>query len=86
MFVVGVLLLSMKIKISNPILHFLGDLSLQIYLFHGLFILFIKEVITVQSDVLWCVLVMACTLVFAGFVHFIMTRLLEGKRQKAARN
>ncbi len=82
LFTIGVLLLSMKIRIGNSFLRVLGDMSLQIYLFHGLFILFIKEIINVQNELLWCVLVIAFTLILARFVHFLMTRLLGGKSQK----
>ncbi len=82
LFVLGILLLSMKIKMGNPILRFLGNISLEIYLFHGMFILFIQKVIPIQNEFIWSFLVIILTVIFSGIVHTLMAYIFCPKENK----
>ncbi len=66
-FVCCVILLSMKIRIGNRILGLLGDLSLEIYLIHGLIIKISQKVI--QNDFILCIVVIAITIPLAFVFH-----------------
>lgn len=69
-FCVMVLLASLKIKCSNPLLCFLGKISLELYLIHGLFIqLFKGQLCTVQNDWLFIFLVLFCSVLSAWLLH-----------------
>ena len=56
-FVLGILMLDFKCRLQNPVLRFLGENSLEIYLVQGLFIEGLRSnLLYVQNDFLWVLL------------------------------
>lgn len=85
-FCLMILLISMKIKCSNPILCFLGNISLELYLIHGLFIQLLKgQLCTIQNDWLFIVIVLSASVVSAGLLHIPLHALVLKIRRKFVR-
>lgn len=78
LFVISILLFSLKFQVGNKVLRFLGNISLEIYLSQGLFIaIFRGKIIYVQNETLWCVLVLAGTIIFAYILHSFYTAVIR---------
>ncbi len=72
MFIGLIILVTMKIKFSNPILNFLGKNALEIYLIHRLFLgIFRSESVNIKSSVAFCGLVYLCTIISAVILHYV---------------
>lgn len=67
LFVLAVLLFSLKVKIGNPILDFFGKISFELYLSHGMFIWLFNRVI--DNDVLKSVFIILSSVLFAVVLH-----------------
>ena len=74
-FVFCVILLSMKIRIGNRILGFLGEISLEVYLIHGLILTFSQNLI--QNDLLLCAAVIAVSIPLAFVIHLVLSFALK---------
>lgn len=72
-FVVFVFAVSMKIKLRSPILRFLGSISLEIYLIHGLFVRYFRSIIS--SDFIYVTAVLAASIVSAIFLHLLFDKI-----------
>lgn len=82
LFVTGIILFSMKIQIGNKILSFLGDISLEMYLVHGMFITALRNnMIFIQNELIWCILVLSATIILSFVLHFIFAKLLFRKKK-----
>lgn len=78
LFVISILLFSLKIQIGNKVLRFLGDISLEIYLGQGLFIAILRSrTFYIQNELLWCIMVLAGTIIFAYILHLAFTAILK---------
>lgn len=89
LFVGMVLLVSMKIRIQNPILQFLGKISMEIYLIHGLFMRGLRsELLRVENDFLWaCLIIVGSVLLGWGFnklCSWAFRPISKNKKQKAS--
>lgn len=62
-FAVLALCMLMKLRIMNPVLHFLGRISFEIYLYQGLFITLLSG--QNLPEPLFCLLVLSCSIVSA---------------------
>lgn len=72
-----VLLFSMKVKFENRIFSFLGNFSLEIYLFHGFFMqLFRSNLFYVLNDFVWALLVLLFTIIFSYVFNILFKKLL----------
>lgn len=62
----------MKYYVGNPITKFLGDISFEIYLLHGVLILATREndKFVIQNDTLFTIAVVAGTIIFAVLMKF----------------
>lgn len=70
LFVLIILLLTLKTQMQNPVLKFLGKISAEIYLIHGLIMLgFRSEKIYVQNGFLWSLLVVSCSILSGWILH-----------------
>ncbi|MCR5565505.1 MAG: acyltransferase family protein [Clostridiales bacterium] len=76
LFVCGVLFLFRKMIIGNQILGFLGGISLEIYLVHGLYI----QIIQIQNAFVWCLSVISLSLVTAYLLHIVLSYVLKKYR------
>lgn len=77
LFVLIILLLLMKFKISNPLLLFLGDISLESYLTHGLFIVIFSEFIPIKQPFLFIILVFVLTILSSILLKRVITNKLN---------
>lgn len=71
-FVVLVLLVSRILRINNFILRFLGKISCEIYVFHGLFLVLYKEVFNIEKAGMYILVVMVSSISFAYLLHPVM--------------
>ena len=81
-----VLLLMLKIRFSNGVLKFLGEISLELYLIHNLFLMGFRTPgkIMIQGTFSYVIAVLVCSLVLAFLLHQmdqLIIRLLSGKKE-----
>ena len=70
LFVLSVIMFSLKVQIGNKILEFLGEISLEIYISQGLFMTTLRSGwIYINNELLWCILVLTGTIVFSHCLH-----------------
>lgn len=83
-FVLIVLLVSMKIKFKNKVMDFLGKISLEIYLIHNLFIGMIQVdgIIPLQSPFFFALFVVVAAIASAAIIHFVDQLLLKPFKRK----
>ena len=86
MFVCFILLLMMKFKFSNPVLRFLGSISLELYLIHNLFLTGLRNgnVFKVTSPFMYCNLTILMAIGFATVISGVdkyLIALLTGKKK-----
>lgn len=78
LFTVSVMLFSLRFKVGNKALAFLGKISFEIYMLHGLFVTILRsDIIYIHNEVLWCAFVFLCTIVFASFMHIVFDKILS---------
>lgn len=90
-FVIVTLLVGMKIEIGNPVLHFLGKLTLELYLFQAIFVYmfsftffeeyFVKPVYYIKDVALYTVVVVI-TSVLAAYLFSLFSGLILRKVKK----
>ncbi len=81
-FTMGMVLFTLRVKIGNPILHTLGDMSLELYLVQGLFIFGLRGVhIHMMPDPLWCYVTVFGSIALAYLLHRIFHAVLQKYRQ-----
>lgn len=81
-FVLSVIMLVLKVQIGNKVLRFLGDISLEIYISHGLFIHFLRsDFIYIGNELLWCTAVLIGTIAFSYALHIIFQFILNKYKQ-----
>lgn len=82
LFVISLVLYSMKSKIDNKILRFLGDISFEIYLIQGLFIqLFRGNRIYIENEFVWAYLVLASSIAGGYILHIVFSKILAKYKQ-----
>ena len=85
-FVCFLLLLMMKIRFGNPVLKFLGSISLELYLIHNLFLEGLRNgtIFKVTSPGMYCVLTILMAVGFATIISGVdkyLIALITGKRK-----
>lgn len=90
LFVSFVLIGTMKIKLSNKILDFLGKIALEVYLIHKFFLIFFNsQYVTISNQVLYLAAVFAATIVASIVFHKIdgaIVHAIKGNKAKSNRN
>ena len=77
-FVALVMLLSLKATIGNPVLRFLGDISLETYLIHGLWIEATRSnMLYIKNDSLWAFVVVAGSVLSAFILHLAFSGIIK---------
>ena len=83
-------MLGLKIKVGNPVLKFLGKMTLELYLVHGLFIYIFnfyvidysgKAIMYIESVPLYVLAVFACSVPVAFLISLLgrkISKLLKG--------
>lgn len=70
-FVIALLLIMMKVKFGNRILSFLGNISLELYLIHNLFLVGLHDnsIMAIKSNSLYITLTILTSICFATLIH-----------------
>ncbi len=77
-FIILVLMLMMKLKVGNPVMVYLGKISLELYLVHGLFVFGLhSELIYIQNDFLYALITISGSILLASALHFVMNEILK---------
>ena len=85
LFVLFILVFSMKFRTGNCILKFFGKLSFEIYLSQGLFItLFRSSVLSIENDFLYSTAVLTSTVIFSLLIHKLCGFVLSQYRRISA--
>jgi fucose 4-O-acetylase-like acetyltransferase len=78
LFTINLVLFLKIIPINNVATRFLGKIGLEIYVFHGFFLtLYRNNFIYIDNMVLYCVLVLISSIVFAWIMHPIFFNILK---------
>ena len=78
LFILSFFTLTLKTKTNNKFLDFLGKISFELYMTQGALMLILRnERYTVQSDILWSVLVLAGSLLFAFVLNKFFSYILK---------
>lgn len=74
-FPITVILICMKFKFNNKALKHLGTISLETYLFHGLFVnlIFVKTGLPETDPLLYSLISILCSIALSSVIHFIYT-------------
>ena len=82
-FVLSALAFFMKIQIGNKILNFLGEISLELYISHGLFIILLRSnSIYINNELIWCISVLAGTILLSYGLHILFQAILKAYKRK----
>lgn len=77
LFVIMVLLITMKLQFKNKMLDFLGRISIELYLIHRLYIVLFSEVLNIKVDFLFFFLVYAAAILTAALLHFVDGKIIK---------
>jgi len=82
-FPITVMLICMKLKIGNKALEHLGKISLETYIFHGLFSSLVFTDLGLQNSIggglLYSIVSITCAIVFASIVNLLYTKVKKVK-------
>ncbi len=83
-FVLLILVIMMKVKFANPMLAFLGSISLEVYLIHNLFLTRLRNgtSIEITNDFLFVIITIIGSIVVASMIHWINHQLILRIRKK----
>jgi peptidoglycan/LPS O-acetylase OafA/YrhL len=83
-FSVLVVCLGRKISLHSPALKWLGTISYEIYLLHGMFIyLWRSSIVYIRTDAAWIGAVFASTFVAGWLVHILSQKLIKKINKEA---
>ena len=86
LFILTVLGCSMKFRIGNKVWEFLGEISYELYLIHGLWIYwFTGDFAPITNEKILLILVFACAIVSAVILHKISKVLVSGYQKQLKR-
>ena len=78
LYIFALLLFLMKIKIGNRMLSFLGEISFELYLSHGLFVILYRgSFCRIENDMLFSVIVVASSFLFSFIFHKLCKSVLS---------
>ena len=73
LFAVAVVLLMLKIRLGNPVLHYLGQISMELYLLQGLAMMLLRSKwLYITNDLLYCLCVLAADVIMAGILSIAL--------------
>ena len=82
LFMLLVILYSLRVKFGNRILEFLGNCSLEIYLVQGLFIVGLRgNRVFIENELIWAVMTVIGSIVLGFILHVLFAKLLRGYRR-----
>lgn len=68
-FACSIVIFVTKVRINNPVLRFLGVISLEIYVTQGLFLKMFEDTVRIENDWLYALTVFVVTVAFSFAVH-----------------
>jgi peptidoglycan/LPS O-acetylase OafA/YrhL len=78
LFVLIILLFILKVSIKNAILDFLGKISMEIYLIHGLLLLGLRsEIIYIKNELLFSLAVISGSILLSWILHKLFSILIK---------
>ena len=77
-----VFLIIIKVEIKNKILLFLGKISYEFYLLHGLMIFFVNKFIGIESPVAFCLISLVSIIISSSIVNLIQKRITNLTNKK----
>jgi len=69
-FMLLIILIGMKLRFKNPVMDFLGKISLELYLIHNLFIDILSFI---KGSAMYCLAVVVCSIIAATLLHRLDT-------------
>lgn len=82
LFSIIIVLFSMKFRVRSKIAHFLGTISLELYLVQGLpIMMFRNKVVYIQNELLWCSIVLLSSIALAMVFHALFNKMLTYYRK-----
>ncbi|MBQ7416297.1 MAG: acyltransferase [Oscillospiraceae bacterium] len=79
-FAVTLMVLLHKFRFGNPVLYYLGQMSMELYLMHGMAMMVIRNrVIFIQNQLLYCALIVPVTVLLAGILYIAFKGLPKKK-------
>jgi len=75
-FTMMILIISMKLTIGNKVLGFIGTISMEMFLFHGLFVKYIFDY-TYTNKILMYAIAITCSIATAAAVHYILAPVIK---------
>ena len=86
LFVCGVVLLTMKLRLGNPLLDCLGRISYEIYILHGILLICLRRGrLSVENDAAYALLVLGGTIALASAWHWGRSRITDWRRTRHGR-
>ena len=86
LFIFMVLGFSMKFKVGNKVLYFIGDISYELYLIHGIWIYWFRyDFVYIENEMVMMVMVFAGSIVSAVVLHKISGMLLSDYKKAIKR-
>ena len=77
-FVISTLAFFLKIHLGNKVLNFLGEISLELYISHGLFVIVLRsKFIFINNELIWSISVLAGTILFSYGLHILFQAILN---------
>lgn len=87
LFAVLVAMACMKVKLNSPALRFLGKISMEIYLIHGLYTgVFRSNILTLDRSILYSGAVLALTIPSAMALHWLFSKISKSRTTRATIN
>ena len=81
-FVICTLALFMKFQIGNQVLNFLGEISLELYISHGLFIIVLRSKFNyINNELIWSISVLAGTILLSYGLHILFQAILKAYKR-----
>lgn len=77
-----VFLIVTKVKIGNKVLLFLGKISYEFYLLHGLMIFFINKFVGIEKPVVFCLISLASIIVLSTIVNIVQKKIITFTSKK----
>jgi len=86
LFACSLMVILMKLRLQSPILRWVGEISMELYLYHFLFISLLRSpLIMIESNFLYVFLVLVCALGFSYGMHQLDSWLLKAYSKVLAR-
>lgn len=82
-FVILIILISLKLKIGNKVTEYLGKRSLELYLTQGIFIILLRsDIIKIENDILYIIYTLTGTIILASIIYLLDKFIIKQYKKK----